>query len=237
MESEARPQVGAVIVAAGASRRMAGIDKTWAICAGQVVLAQTIAVFEATPLIAHIALVVASDRVEDAHQLAEQMGWQKICAIVAGGARRRDSVLNGLQALPTTDEIMVIHDGARPLVTGEIINAGVLAAQAMGAATAGVPVKDTIKRVDSNGLVIETPDRAALFAVQTPQVFRREVILAAHQAVDAALDVTDDAQMVETQGHAVRVFAGAYTNLKITTPEDLALVEALWQQRHNEAGG
>jgi 2-C-methyl-D-erythritol 4-phosphate cytidylyltransferase len=195
------------------------------------VLAQTIAVFEATPLIAHIALVVASERVDDAHQLAKQMGWQKICAIVVGGARRRDSVRNGLQALPTADEIAVIHDGARPLVTATIIAAGVRAAQAMGAATAGVPVKDTIKRVDADGLVVETPDRATLFAIQTPQVFRREVILAAHQAVDAALDVTDDAQMVEMQGDPVRVFAGAYTNLKITTPEDLAMVEALWQQR------
>ncbi len=226
-ESALHPHTGAVIVAAGASRRMNGVDKTWALLAGRPVIARALDVFVTSPLIDHIALVVAQERMDQARELAEREGWRKIHAVVTGGPRRRDSVFAGLQALPDECEIAAIHDGARPLVTAAIIAEGLRAVMATGAATAAVPVKDTVKRVDAEGFVVETPDRASLYAVQTPQIFHRDLILAAHRVVDSALDVTDDALLVEMQGGRVRVFAGAYTNLKITTPEDLALAEAL----------
>lgn len=228
--TEASPgRAGAVIVAAGASRRMAGTDKLWAAVRGQPVVAHTVAVFEAAPVIADIVLVVAAERVAEAEVLAAALGWRKVQAIVPGGNRRRDSVLAGLRALPAADEFAVIHDGARPLVTAAMLQAGLEAARATGAATAAVAVKDTIKRVDAAGLVVETPDRAWLVAVQTPQVFRCALILAAHAAAPPALDATDDALLAELAGYQVRVFPGAYTNLKITTPDDLAVAAALWQ--------
>jgi 2-C-methyl-D-erythritol 4-phosphate cytidylyltransferase len=230
METASHSPVGAVIVAAGASRRMNGVDKTWAPLAGRPVIAHAIDVFARSALIDHIALVVAQERMEQARELAGQEGWHKIHAVVTGGPRRRDSVFAGLQALPDECEFVAIHDGARPLVTEAIIAEGLRVVAATGAATAAVPVKDTVKRVDAEGFVVETPDRASLYAVQTPQIFRRDLILTAHQAVNATLDVTDDALLVEMQGVRVRIFAGSYTNLKITTPEDLALAEGLRQR-------
>ncbi len=226
--AEAFPTAGAVIVAAGASRRMAGIDKTWAVVRGQPVLAHTVAVFARSPHISAIVLVVAPDRLEDARALVAALPSGTCALVVAGGARRRDSVLAGLEAMPANCTIAVIHDGARPLVTEAIIVAGLRAVGETGAATAGVPVKDTIKRVDAAGLVFETPDRAMLYAIQTPQVFDRARILAAHRATDPALDATDDALLAEAQGQHVRIFPGSYVNLKITTPDDLAIVAALW---------
>lgn len=222
------PTVGAVIVAAGASRRMAGVDKTWVPINGQPIIAHTVSVFEASAHITDIVLVVAADRRDEARQLAAYLGWSKLRAVVAGGARRRDSVLEGLEALPSTETIVMIHDGARPLVTEAIIAAGVAAVGQTGAAIPGVLVKDTIKRVNAEGVVIDTPDRAMLYTIQTPQVFDRALILAAHRTVDPTLDVTDDARLAELQGHQVCIFAGSYTNLKITTPEDLAIAQALW---------
>lgn len=224
------PLAGAVIVAAGASRRMAGADKVWAIVGDRPVLAHTVAVFEAHPAISAVVIVVAPGHEAAAADWATRLGWAKLVAIVPGGARRRDSALAGILALPLTTDLILIHDGARPLVTPAIISAGLAAAQATGAATAAVPVKDTIKRVDAAGLVIETPDRAALVAVQTPQVFRRDLILAAHRAAPAEFDATDDALLAERAGHPVHTFPGAYANLKITTPEDLAILAALWRR-------
>ncbi|MBA3824982.1 MAG: 2-C-methyl-D-erythritol 4-phosphate cytidylyltransferase [Ktedonobacterales bacterium] len=225
---ETFPTVGAVIVAAGASRRMVGVDKLWATVRGQPLLAHTIAVFARSPHIGVIVLVVAADRLDDACALLAAQSLGKPHVVVVGGARRRDSVLRGLAALPEDCAIALIHDGARPLVTEALILMGLRAVAATGAATAVIPVKDTIKRVDAAGLVVETPDRAALYAVQTPQVFDRVLILAAHHAADPALDAADDALLVESLGHRVRVFTGAYTNIKVTTPDDLAVVEALW---------
>lgn len=221
------PPAGAVIVAAGASRRMAGVDKTWAVVHGQPLVAHTLRVFARSPHIDVLVLVVAPERMAEGQALVAAAGVQR-GSVVAGGARRRDSVLAGLMALPADCAIAVIHDGARPLVTEAILLAGLQAVAETGAAVAGVPVKDTIKRVDAAGFVAETPDRAALYAIQTPQVFDRALILAAHRAADPALDASDDALLAEALGHRVRIFPGAYTNLKITTPEDLAVLQALW---------
>jgi len=221
----------AIIVAAGASRRMQGRDKLWTPLAGRITLAHTIDVFEASPLIANIVLVSSNERLADTSALCNNEGWHKIAAIVPGGARRQDSVCAELDALataaPTTQWVM-IHDAARPLVTPAILEAGLIAARQYQAATAAVPVKDTIKLLQE-GRVMATLDRSQLWAIQTPQVFSFPLIQQAHHSSAAREDVTDDATLVEQLGHPVAIFPGAYTNIKITTQDDLFLAEAFIQ--------
>ena len=225
-------KTAALIAAAGSSRRMEGRDKLWLPLAGRIVLARTLDVFESSPLIDTIVLVVNPDRVEDAAALCRAEGWRKIAVVVAGGARRQDSVRNGLAALanlaPETQWV-VIHDGARPLVTSSLLKAGLQAAQEHQAAIAAVPVKDTIKRVEQ-GQVHSTIERSTLQAVQTPQVFSFPLIYSAHTSPEAQTeDAPDDAALLERLGHPVALFPGSYTNLKITTREDLLVAEALLQ--------
>lgn len=226
-------RVAAVIVAAGSSRRMEGHDKLWIPLAGRITLARAIDVFEASPLIDSIVLVLNAERITDAETLCRQEGWSKIASIVTGGPRRQDSVCIGLdmlsQVVPQCAWVM-IHDAARPLVTPAILEAGLTAAREHSAAIAGVPVKDTIKQV-RQGMVHTTFDRSQLWAVQTPQVFSFPLIHAAHHTVEAGQDVTDDAALLERLGHPVAIFPGAYTNIKITTQEDLLIAEALLRQR------
>ena len=221
-------QASAVIVAAGSSHRMGGRDKLWIPLADRPILARTIDVFAASPLISTIILVLNPARLEDAQTLCAHEGWSKIGALVPGGARRQDSVRAGLQKLaeiaPETRRVM-IHDGARPLVTQEILEAGLRAAREHQAAVAAVPVKDTIKVVQ-DGLITATPARSQLWAVQTPQVFAFPLIYQAHTA-KIATEYTDDAALLEALGQTVAIFPGSYTNLKITTQEDLLVAEAL----------
>jgi 2-C-methyl-D-erythritol 4-phosphate cytidylyltransferase len=228
-------QVAAIIVAAGSSRRMEGRDKLWTPLAGRVTLARTIDAFASSPLIARIVLVLNSTRVAEAQALCLREGWQQICGIVVGGRRRQDSVRAGLDYLtelaPETRWVM-IHDGARPLVTGAILEAGLQSAQIHQAAVAAVQVKDTIKHAQ-DGFIQSTLDRSLLWAVQTPQVFALSLIHQAHHSPLAEQDVTDDAALLERLGHPVALFPGSYTNLKITTQEDLLIAEALIQGSHN----
>ncbi|HEX7733335.1 MAG TPA: 2-C-methyl-D-erythritol 4-phosphate cytidylyltransferase [Ktedonobacteraceae bacterium] len=228
-------QAAVVIVAAGSSRRMGGRDKLWTPLAGRVTLARTIDAFASLPLIASIVLVLNAERLAEARELCQQEGWSQVSGIVAGGTRRQDSVRAGLDHLaefvPETRWVM-IHDGARPLVTGEIIEAGLRAAQEHQAAVAAVPVKDTIKQVH-NGIIQATPRRSLLWAVQTPQVFAFPLIHQAHHSELAENEATDDAALLERLGHPVAIFPGSYTNLKITTQEDLLLAEALIQGSKN----
>lgn len=211
---------------------MEGRDKLWIPLAGRPVLARTIDAFEVSPLIERIVLVVNEDRLSDAAALCGREGWRKIAHIVAGGGRRQDSVRNGLLALarvnPQPDWVM-IHDGARPLVTQGLIEAGLQAAQQHMAAIAAVPVKDTIK-LGEQGFVHSTVERAKLWAIQTPQVFSFPLILQAHEshaARAAPHEVTDDAALLECLGHRVAIFPGSYANIKITTWEDVLIAEAL----------
>lgn len=219
----------AIIAAAGSSRRMEGRDKLWTPLARRLTLARTIDVFDASPLIDRIVLVVSEERMTEAHALCRDEGWRKIVAVVAGGTRRQDSVRNGLAALaevaPTTNWV-TIHDGARPFVTPMMIEAGLQAAEQHQAAIAAVPVKDTIKQGEQ-GFVHATIDRAKLWAVQTPQVFAFPLIYQAYITADPQDDVTDDAALLERLGHRVAIFAGSYSNIKITTPEDVLIAEAL----------
>lgn len=215
--------VGAVIVAAGGSRRMGGIDKIFAPLAGRPLVAHAIAAFAAHPAVSRIVLVVAAERVAEAAAELPHFAPGKL-AVCAGGERRQDSVRAGLERLGPVD-VVAVHDGARPLVTAEIVEAGLRAVQRSGAAVAAVPVVDTLKETGSDGAVLRTIPRERLWAVQTPQLFDYAMLLAAHHAWTE--DVTDDAMLIEARGGRVELFAGSPRNLKVTTPDDLALAVAL----------
>lgn len=221
----------AIIAAAGSSRRMQGQDKLWISLAGRITLARTIDVFDASPLIDRIVLVLNAERVADAEQLCLQEGWQKIAGILAGGERRQDSVRLGLDALAQIDarcRWVMIHDGARPLVTPVMLEEGLQAAMQHQAAIAAVPVKDTIKHVQQ-GFVTTTIDRSQHVAIQTPQIFSFPLIHSAHHAPEAREDVTDDAALLERLGQRVAIFPGSYSNIKITTLEDVQIAEAFFR--------
>ena len=217
----------AVIVAAGRSSRMGGVDKTFAPMLGAPLIAHTVERFEAHPGITEIALVLATESVAFGEELAASRRWRKVTRVCAGGARRQDSVYNGLLALGICD-LVLVHDGARPCVDAGTLERGIRAAAEHGAAVAGTPVKDTIKRVSSDLLVEDTPERASLWAAQTPQVFRYDLLLRAHRQCEE--NVTDDAAMVEGLGHPVRMFEGAYENIKVTTAGDLTIAEAFLRE-------
>ena len=218
----------AIIAAAGSSRRMEGRDKLWTPLAGRITLARTIDVFEASPIIDNIVLVLNSKRLDDITKLCQKEGWSKITDIVEGGIRRQDSVRNGLDSLaklaPT--QWVMIHDGARPLVTPDILEAGLKTAQECYAAIAAVPVKDTIKQVQQ-GWITSTLDRSQLWSIQTPQVFSFPFIHHAYQTAPLQQEFTDDAALLEHLGKRVAIFNGSYRNIKITTQEDLLIAEAL----------
>jgi 2-C-methyl-D-erythritol 4-phosphate cytidylyltransferase len=212
---------------------MGGVDKQFAPLAGRPVLAWTVAAFERAPEVAAIAVVVNPATAEQVRALGAAEGWRKVVALPPGGARRQDSCANGLAALaaacpPDQLELVLVHDGARPLVAPGLIARGLAAARAHGAAIPGLPARDTIKEVAADGRILATPDRSRLWLVQTPQVFRYPLLAAAYAAAAARdLNVTDDAALLEALGQPVYVFEGDAHNLKITTPEDLAVAEAL----------
>jgi len=221
-------KIGAIIVAAGLGERMGGIDKIFAPLGETSVLERVSGVFEASPCIDHFVVVLNQDKVARGRHLLSTKTFPKLVQVCPGGLRRQDSVIAGLKALPDCQWV-VIHDGARPLVGADLIPAGMEAAQETGAAIAAVPVVDTIKLVDDNVYVKETLDRSRLWAVQTPQVFRFDIIKEAYR--NATGDVTDDSTLVEAMGIRVKLYRGAYSNIKMTTPSDLALAEALLQQK------
>lgn len=221
-------RVGAVIVAAGSSRRMGAIDKIFARINGEPLLAKTIAAFHNCRSIDEIVIVLSKKNIELGHKLIKERNWPKVIAICPGGLRRQDSVKEGLRRL-TDCEWVVIHDGARPCIGTDIIERGLVTAQDYGAAVAGVPVKDTIKIVSRRGIIQQTPTRECLWAAQTPQVFRYSLIAEAYK--QASEDVSDDAALVEKLGHKVEIYLGSYHNIKITTPEDLVVAEVFLQNR------
>ena len=212
------PAVTAIVVAAGASRRM-GFDKlSYRLPDGRTVLETSCAALAAHPAITQLVLVCGGNR---AACEAIAAACPKPCAVVQGGATRADSVRNGLAA--ATGELVAIHDAARPFVSESVITAALTAAVETGAAAPAVPVKDTVKVADPSGRVLDTPDRATLYAVQTPQCFRRALYTQALAAVtgEKARLVTDDCSLFELAGLPVRLTEGDYANYKITTKEDL----------------
>ena len=211
--------VGAVSAAAGSSSRMGGRDKLAELLDGIPVILRTLAAVEAVLEIREIVVVTREDRVEEYRRLLGQCS--RLRAVVPGGSTRQESVRNGVRALSPDCTLAAIHDGARPLVTPEVFARCIEAARSCGAATAAVPVKDTIKLADEAGQVLDTPDRSRLWAVQTPQIFDRERYLrAAEEAERRGLSCTDDCQLFEAMGWEVQLVMGDYRNLKLTTPED-----------------
>ena len=224
-------KVGAVIVAAGESQRMGGVDKMWALLGGKPVLARVADTFQNCSLIDQIVIVLNEQNLKQGKQLVAEQGWSKITDVCPGGKRRQDSVVAGLSRLRNCHWV-VIHDGARPLVTEELIHQGLSQAKETGAAVAAVPVTDTIKVAGDDRIVHQTPPRQNLWAVQTPQVFLPDIITEAYQ--QAKGEVTDDASLVEQSGYRVKLYMGSYDNIKITTPDDLALAEVLWQKKYEK---
>jgi 2-C-methyl-D-erythritol 4-phosphate cytidylyltransferase len=217
-------KVGAIIAAAGESRRMGGIDKVFAPLGGKPALARVIETFQKCRLINQIVVVVSARNIEKCCQLVAEGRWHKVSDVCAGGKRRQDSVAAGLKRLNDCQWV-VIHDGARPLVTRELIKGGLEAAQETGAAVVAIPVTDTIKIAGDDRIVHQTPPRQNLWAVQTPQVFSLKIISRAYERVEG--EVTDDASLVEGLGYKVKLYMGSYDNIKITSPHDLALAEVL----------
>jgi 2-C-methyl-D-erythritol 4-phosphate cytidylyltransferase len=220
-----------VVVAAGESRRL-GTDKLFVSVGGRPVLSWALRALEASPQVSLIVLVLAASNLERGRRLVAREHFAKVREVVVGGARRQDSVWNGLQPLVGFPWV-AIHDGARPFVTPDLLAAGWEAARAAGAAIAAVRVKDTIKRLGSANLIQETPPRAELWAAQTPQIFQTTQLIAAYRA-NAGRDVTDDAELLERIGQPCVVYPGSYENLKITTAEDLALARAIARQRRGQ---
>ncbi len=225
-------RVGAIIVGAGSSSRMGGVDKIFAPLAGRPLIAHTVAAFEASPLVERIVLVLSEASLEAGRQLMAREKWNKVSNIVPGGLRRQDSVKAGLEHLQDCFWIM-IQDGARPLVDGALIEAGLDAAQESGAAIAAVPVADTIKESLDGQWVSLTPERKTLWAAQTPQVFRFDIIKRAYSLAHG--DSTDDAALVEAVGTRVKLFPGDYHNIKVTTQVDLITAEAIISSRRSSA--
>ncbi len=222
-------------MAAGGSTRMGGLDKQFALLAGRPVLAHSVAAFEAAAEVQAIVVVANPVTLTRVQALGAAEGWRKVVAVVSGGARRQDSADHGLAALLTaaagagvTLDLVLVHDGARPLTPPAVITGVIAAAQQNGAAIAAIPTRDTIKVADSAGRIQATPDRATLWQAQTPQAFRADLLVAAYAAAQARhLTVTDDAALLEALGIPVYLAPGDPRNLKITLPADLLIAAAL----------
>ena len=224
-----RKTCAAVIVAAGSATRMQGIDKMLVPLAGVPVVLRSVRALAASDCIDSLVIVTRTECMETLRTLCAEVS--KPVTVVAGGASRPESVLAGLAALPDGTELAAIHDGARPLVTQAVIAEAVEAAERCGAAAPAVPVHDTIKQAE-NGLVRATPERKTLFAVQTPQVFDVKLLKTVlRAAMERGIALTDDCSAVEAAGKPVVLTQGCEENLKITTPVDLTLAEAILKRR------
>ena len=222
----------AVILAAGLGKRMqAGHNKQFIEICGQSVLTHTLTVFAQIPEIAKIVLVVRAGEEDTCRNMIPEIAENKT-VLAIGGKERQDSVHNGIRAITWECEYILIHDGARPLITEEVIRRTLLAAQNSGAAICAVPVKDTIKQADSDGNVLATIPRESLWAVQTPQVFRADLIRRAYENAYVHNHYgTDDSSLVEYLGEKIKIVTGDYENIKITTPEDIPTAEQILQKR------
>jgi 2-C-methyl-D-erythritol 4-phosphate cytidylyltransferase len=216
---------GAVIVAAGSASRMGGIDKVMAPLLGEPMILRTVRTFQNCDAISEIVVVTRPDLIVPIQSLCASM--DKVKAVVAGGSSRQESVGLGLNALSDKVKLAAVHDGARPLISWQVIDRVVRAANTYGAAAPGIPVKDTIKTVQG-GIVKNTPDRSTLFAIQTPQIFDFDLLRGALKKAEAdGAQVTDDCSAVERMGMSVKIVEGDERNLKVTTPMDLLIAKML----------
>ena len=220
-------KVGAIIVAAGISQRMDGIDKVFAPLGGKPLLAWSVDTCQKCDLVQQIVVTLNNNSLARGQKLVKERGWSKV-VICPGGIKRQDSVKEGIHRLRDCAWVL-IHDGARPFLTLDLIQDGVMAARETGVAIAAVPVKDTIKVADDARLITETLQRSKLWATQTPQIFSFEMIIEAYNKLTT--EITDDSAAVERLGYKAKLYRGAYDNVKVTTPEDLLLAETIAQEK------
>jgi len=225
----------ALIPAAGMGKRMgASMNKQYLLLDGKPILAHTLQLFQDAGFVDEICLLIPEDEIEYCRsEIVAAYGLSKVRQIVAGGAERQHSVLNGLRALDdfNSDDIVIIHDGVRPFVPTAVLRRSVETALEYDSALVAVPVKDTVKVV-RDGFAVDTPPRETLWLAQTPQTFRYGVIRSAHELAEAESFIgTDDASLLERLGDAVHIVIGDYRNIKITTPEDMLLAEAFLRER------
>lgn len=224
-------KVGVVIVAGGNGTRMGSdIKKQYIKLNNKEILAHTIEAFNKCNLIDDIVVVVGENEMAFVeNEICKHYGYDKVRKVVAGGKERQDSVYNGLQSIAKDTAYVMVHDGARPFVTEAIIERGLDGAKEKGAAIMAVPVKDTIKECTiEDGRVENTPMRQKLWSIQTPQIFKYNILINAYNYVrEHTLQVTDDSMAVEAFGEKVYIVEGEYTNIKLTTPEDIVLAKAL----------
>jgi 2-C-methyl-D-erythritol 4-phosphate cytidylyltransferase len=217
--------VSAIIVAAGNSQRM-GFDKLLSLLADKPVIAHSIDLFERCEQIDEIFLVVRADRRSEFQRVVEDFGFTKVSRLVDGGTERHLSVWNGISQLSKVCEVVAVHDGARPLVSAELIARSVILARKCGAVALAAPIVETIKRADSEQNVTGSVERAGLWAMQTPQVFRFDWLLNAYKRiVDSGGSVTDEVSALQQAGYPVRLMQNTDWNIKITFPRDLGLAE------------
>ena len=219
---------GAVIVAAGNASRMEGIDKVMALLKGEPMIVHTVRAFQNCDAIREIVVVTREDLLSTVMGLCKDMS--KVRAVVAGGADRPESVRNGMNALSDKVKLVAVQDGARPLISWQVIDRTVRAANTYGAAAPAVAVKDTVKEV-AGGLVVTTPERSRLQAVQTPQVFDKDLLSGALQkAKEGKIPITDDCSAVEQLGMKVKIVQGDERNIKVTTPVDLKIAQLFMEE-------
>ena len=223
--------VSAVIVSAGNSTRMGGVNKQFLEFCGMPVIAHSIKAFQDCSLIDEIVVVPREEDILKIKDCADKFGFCKVVYVVKGGDTRQKSVINGVNCCSFNADFIAIHDGARPLVTENVIRDTLNVAISTGAATTGVAVIDTIKCVNDKNEILSTPERATLRAVQTPQIFNKKLYLDAVENVADSANFTDDCKLIEAYGHTVTVVDGDYENIKITTPNDVNLAESYFLKR------
>jgi 2-C-methyl-D-erythritol 4-phosphate cytidylyltransferase len=233
-------RVVAVIPAGGSGQRMgSSTPKQFLTLGHSPLLLHCLLVFERAASISEVILVVPTDeRSRTLSEVVERYGIRKVLKVVAGGATRQESVYHGLKETDPEAEIVVVHDAVRPFVTEELIDRSIEMTRKSGAAIVAVPMKDTVKQVDADGHLTKTLDRSNLWLAQTPQVFRRALLLEAYRKAECdQFHATDDAALVERIGHKVAIVPGRWDNIKITTPEDMAMAEAILAARSSVGKG
>lgn len=223
--SENKAYTSAVIVCAGNSTRMGGANKQFLTIDGVSVIERSVSAFQKCNLIDEIIIVTREQDISEMKRLLSM--YSKVKAFTVGGNTRQLSVINGINACSPKALYIAIHDGARPLVTQNAITVALHAAYSCGAAAVGVRVKDTVKLVDGDDNIVSTPDREYLRFVQTPQIFSKDLYLDALKSVENSEKFTDDCMLIEAYGHAVKIVEGSYSNIKITTAEDIITAEML----------
>ena len=223
-----------LVPAAGQGKRMGGDQsKPYLLLEGKPILAHTLLELERCPLVDEVVLMVERGEIERARaSVVEAFKLQKVSAILAGGVQRQDSVWEGLKTIQDDCDLVMVHDGVRPFISQEMLARSIQGAVDSGASIAGMPAKDTVKLVSAQNMVLKTPDRKSVFLVQTPQTFKRDILLRAYrQAMEDGFYATDEASLVERLGLPVKVVEGSYENIKITTPEDLVVGEMILKRK------